>query len=150
MLPTEKNTPQFAPSFGASAELPAACYPPRTAQDVVNNLKNTDAAEVHANNLHDLFTEWVVSTQCCGNAGRQEAFYTYTTLRLVLKDEVCCPAAGVVEDIALSAAAHLQSLEEMFTELMSQTRWLPERRQQMYQTYIAMRTLIKDAQTVAA
>ena len=143
MRTTEKNTPQ-------NSELPAACYPPRNAQDVVNNLKNTDVVEVHLENLHDIFTEWVVNTQCCGDAGKQEAFYTYGTLRSVLKDEQCCPAVGVVEDIATSANAHLESLEEMFTELMAQTRWLPERRQHVYETYIALRTLIKDAAAVAA
>ena len=149
MRTVEKNSPNSAPTGGAAAEMPMPCYPPQTAQDVVNNLKNTDAQEVHLDNLHDLFTEWVVTTQLRDDKGKQSAFFTYYTLRSFIKDETCCTAVGLVDDIAHDAEGHLESLEDMFTELMAGTRWMPERRQQIYQTYLAMREVIKSSVMVS-
>ncbi len=146
---TTEREPNSAPSSGAVAEMPVPCYPPQTAQDVVNNLKNTDEAEVHLDNLHDLFTEWVVTTQLRDEAGKQSAFFTYYNLRAFIKDERGCTAVGMVDDIAHDADAHLESLEDMFTELMAGTHWLPKRRNQIYQTYLALRATIKDALIVA-
>lgn len=140
MQPVEKNTPACAEA------LPAPCYPPRSAEEVYANLLSTDAPQVHLENLHELFCEWISTVPEMNFRERTEAYFTYITLRDFLLNAPCCPSVGMVSShLALGGEEHLRTFDAMFIQAIVLTHLGPDGRGRLYQTYHALRQAVADA-----
>lgn len=142
MRTTEKETPFFGSS------LPAACYPPQTAEHVYANLLNTDAPDAHLERLHEIFIQWLEGVPTITREQRISALFTYTTLRQFLLNEQCCPSVSMVSDLAPPGNPHLQTFTDMFTAAMVYTMLGAGSKEQLHQTYLALRQALEDAAVV--